>query len=279
MHKFVLPLIAVMLLAAGCQQGPKIQGPPKVAQRVVSLSPGLSEIVTVYGNTKLLVGRTASCNYPSYVGSAEVVMTGIKPDYEKIASVKPDLVIYDSKILSEADMAKFGELGIKTFELNANNVADFEKQVVQLGALIGIENRVSEYIDKIEAARAQVRIQKPDPAPTVMVIMPGDGSEHMVCGTKSFLAQIIQECGAKMEGPESDKFEMLNAETLVANNPDILFVAGEPGLIVQDARFANLKAKKNGKIIGINPDVALRKGSRVDALYRSVSNVLTGRIK
>ncbi len=270
-------LLALLLLVAGCQPEPNQIEPPKVAKKVVSLSPSLTEIVTVYGRTDILAGRTASCNYPPYVGKVPVVMSGIKPDYEKVAELKPELVVYDADILSEADVAKFKELGIPTFGLKAKDIAEFQRELFRLGSLVGTESRTSDYVDKIEAARALARVQKPKNPPTAAIVLPGSGSEHMVAGTGSFLAKFLEECGAKVLGPESDRFEPLNAETLVSQNPDFVFVAGEPALFLQDARFKGLKAISDNHVVGLNPDVALRKGSRVDTLIKSVSNLLTGR--
>ncbi|MCX7799103.1 MAG: helical backbone metal receptor [Fimbriimonadales bacterium] len=270
-------LVALLLFAFGCQPEPNKIQPPKVATKVASLSPSLTEIVTVYGRTDILVGRTASCNYPPYIGKTAVVMSGIKPDYEKVASVKPELVVYDSDILSEADMAKFQELGIPTFGLKANDIDEFERELFRLGSLIGTETRTSDYVDKIEAARALARVQKPQTPPTVAIVLPGSGTEHMVAGTQSFLAKVFAECGARVLGPESAKFEPLNAETLIQQDPDFVFVAGEPALFLQDARFKGLKAIRERHLFGLNPDVALRKGSRLDTLIKNVSNLLTGR--
>ncbi len=270
-------LLALLLLVAGCQPEPNQIEPPKVAKKVVSLSPSLTEIVTVYGRTDILAGRTASCNYPPYVGKVPVVMSGIKPDYEKVAELKPELVVYDADILSEADVAKFKELGIPTFGLKAKDIAEFQRELFRLGSLVGTESRTSDYVDKIEAARALARVQKPKNPPTAAIVLPGSGSEHMVAGTGRRLAKVLEECGAKVLGPESDRFEPLNAETLVSQNPDFVFVAGEPALFLQDARFKGLKAISDNHVVGLNPDVALRKGSRVDTLIKSVSNLLTGR--
>ncbi len=270
-------LLAALLFAAGCQPEPNQIQPPKVAKKVVSLSPSLTEIVTVYGRTDILAGRTASCNYPPYVGKVPVVMSGIKPDYEKVASLKPELVVYDADILSEADVAKFKELNIPTFGLKAKDLPEFERELFRLGSLVGTESRTSDYVDKIEAARALARVQRPKNPPTVAIVMPGSGSEHMVAGTGGFLAKVFEECGAKVLGPDSDRFEPLNAETLVAQNPDFVFVAGEPALFLQDPRFKGLKAIADRHLFGLNPDVALRKGSRVDTLLKNVSNLLTGR--
>lgn len=241
---------------------------------MVSLSPSLTEIITAYGQANLLVGRTASCNYPTFIGSTEVVMSGIKPDYERIAAKKPDLVLYDADILSESEMAKIKEMGIAIYGLKATNLDEFERSVLEIGALVGTETRSSEYVDKIQAARGQARARKMEPAPKVAIVLPGDGSEHMVSGTGTFFAEVVKECGGDVLGPESAKYEMLNAESLLSQDPDFVLVAGEPGLITQDPRFKSLRAFKNNKIIGVNADVALRKGARVDTLIKSLLTIL-----
>src|SRR3569832_1722377 len=90
---------------AGYMVGGKALTTP--ARYIVSLSPSATEVLAQNGASRFIVGRTASCNYPTFVRKYPVIMTGTKPDYEKVMKllvtpekkpVKPDLFVYDKDL-------------------------------------------------------------------------------------------------------------------------------------------------------------------------------------
>ena len=137
MRSFKWSILCLVLLAgSGCSKNVRYLGgriKNDIIRRGVSLSPGATEVVL--GDTHVaLEGRTASDDYPSTAKSVPVIMTGIKPNYEKIAQIRPDAVFYDPALFSQADLDKFKELKIKTFPIGGNNLDDFETSVYRVRA-------------------------------------------------------------------------------------------------------------------------------------------------
>lgn len=281
----LVPLLLAVALV-GC--APKLQKfggqPPKtVPMNVVSLSPSTTEILAPNGQEMQLRGRTAYCNYPSYV-SGMPVYGGVKPDYEKLKAAHPDLIVLDDSLYSSADIAKLKELGFPVFEMHAHTVAEFEQQLRELSAAIVSTLKISQYIDKInsETNTARTTISKNPPKVAAL-------SGSLIAGTKGFLADVIRQSGGEPAGPDADRFVENNPETLIQSNPDVILCAvdvakygtdkGQASAaatqavekIMADPRYKNLKAVTTKRVFPVDADVMLRAGGRVDLLIHAVA--------
>lgn len=244
-----------------------------IVRSIVSLSPSTTELASSYASRSQLVGRTAACNNPPTLQNVPI-MAQVKPDYEKIASAKPDLVVYDAGLYNSADEEKLKQLGLRLFVFRANTVDGFIDELFEFGKLTRSETSASEYVDKIEQARALAKADPIAPKPTVLVMLPPTGgTDPMVAGTKSFVADVVRSVTAEPVGPDSERFEVASAETLMRFNPDKIVIgatqqnaAGIVNQFLADPRFKGLKAVQRKDIVVVNQDVLLRKGSRVDRL-------------
>lgn len=268
-------LLAALALLGGCgTKATTVGGQARTKQyaSVVSLSPSATEIFGGLGATGILKGRTAACDYPEYFVRSVPVVAQVKPDYESIAAIKPDLVVYDADLYNEADIAKIKELGAETIALDAPDPKRLEAQVQSLATKLGFETAASTYVDKIEVAR-QVNAANPPPRPVKAAVLLSGG---MAAGTESFLAAAMKDSGATLVGPSGTKFAALDAEAMIAAAPDVIFVpvdktdpAGATRAVAaveKDPRLATLPAIRNKKVIPFDDDVLLRKGYRVDKL-------------
>jgi ABC-type hemin transport system substrate-binding protein len=132
-------------------------------------------------------------------------------------------------------------------------------------------------VDDIEAAKRQAQATGFETKPKVAVLLPGSGGEHMINGTDSFLSDVLRAIGAEPVGPKDTKFVPLPAESFVALNPDVIVVVGGANsalAVFNDVRFKPVKAIQDQQMLEIEPDVALRKGSRVDALIKTLHSGL-----
>lgn len=276
MRRGIALLLLLSIGLAGCNPtGETIKWParPKQYRTIASLSPSTTELAASMAYYLQLVGRTAACNYPPSVTSAPVVAQ-VKPDYEKLKAQSPGLVVYDKSIYNDQDIQQIKALGIDTFEFKATSIDEFGKEILQFGSLVGVETDASAYVDKIVAEKKAAEGDPIKPEPKVAVIMPGKGGEHLIAGVKSFQADVVKAAGGTAVGPDSDRFVPVNAEELVQLNPDMIITAGSPDTLMQDARLKSINAIKNVNVRGIDQDVVVRHGSRVDRFIKLTHNAL-----
>jgi iron complex transport system substrate-binding protein len=281
----LLLLLPFVLLSAGCKQE-EGNAPLKVRKeaytKVVSLSPGTSEIIASPFGMQL-AGRSQADNYPNGVLDRVPVMASIKPDYESLSKLAPDLIVYDGSLYNAQDQEKLKALGFRTFKLDANTLEDFRNQLFALASLVGHETSCSDYLDRITIEVNNAKAKPPTPKPTVAVMMPGTTGSNMISGTDSFLSDVVRQCGGEPVGPKGTEFVPVNPEALISLNPDEIIVNGSTlehsgyDAFMKDPRFQVLKAVKGGHVTVIDSDVLLRRGSRVDNLVKGVFRAITGK--
>ncbi len=260
-------LLGVSLLALlgliGCSQPQTFSGVrrEKGITNCVSLRPSTTELMVIMGLR--IIGRCEADNFPPAIKQTPVV-AGVKPDYEAIAKLKPDSIVLDDELYSEAEIAKLKATNIEVIELKCNTIDDYRIALYKIANKVGGEIGVSEYLEKVKRQRVAA-MGDPFPTPIKMVMLiPDGGGHHMIAGAKSFQADLMRSMGTTPIGPDSTKFESLNPEMLMQLNPDVIMLAGDLKEFQKDTRFASLKAVKEGKIVGMNQDLCLRRGGRVD---------------
>lgn len=278
---WLLAIFAAALLLAGCQDPPTVIGGklrPKQYPTAVSLSPGVTEVLRTRSYHTKLLGVTDQCDWPQVDLGAKIVVKGMKPNYEAIAALAPSIVVYDIDLYSEQEIAKFKELGIETFAFEGTTVEEYIRSLRLFAAKVGSETQVDELIGLMEGAVAFAAGSPIEPKPRAAVLMAGEGSEHMIAGVDSFQADLVRKAGAEVVGPEAMLFVPLNAESLVAMNPDVILVAGKAAsaeAIVKDPRLASISAVKNGRVAAVSPGMFLRRGARVELLIKQVHGYLS----
>src|SRR5215468_9486817 len=89
----VLHALAFLCLLAGCRaEGSKHAESPAGPRRVVALTPNLTEIVFALGAGDRLVGVSEYSDFPEEARKIPRV-GGLEVDAEKVAALKPDLVL------------------------------------------------------------------------------------------------------------------------------------------------------------------------------------------
>jgi iron complex transport system substrate-binding protein len=252
-----------LLFLVGCRQPTTFGGQPrkKFYKAVISLSPSTTEMVAFAGVR--LIGRTKADDYPGQVATVEVV-ADLKPNYERIAQLKPDLIILDRDLYGDAEVAKLKQTGADVKIIGSDSVEGYIKDFYTLGNWVGGENNINEYLIKVQKQVAVSLGDKPSKNVKAAMIIPDASGHHMIAGAKSFQADVMRIIGSTPIGPDTNKFESLNPEYLLSQNPDVIFVAGDKKSLLADSRFANLTAVKTNSIVALNQDVALRRGQRVD---------------
>ena len=280
-----IPLLLGVLIGCGPQEAPaKLKQRQRTYTRIVSLSPGTTEILAASLSVSNLVGRTAACNYPTYITEKTPVVGSVKPDWEKLREARPDFIVYDAALYTPQDVAKMKETGATLFGLTAKNIDEFQLQLFELANFVAPASRASEYVDKIHQERQNATGNAAENRPKVSVILPGVNGQHMILGTESFLADEVRAAGGEPVGPKTDKFVPLSPESLLTFNPDAIVVpARDPKdsagalAVANDPRFKGVTAVKDRRIGAVLGDVLLRTGSRVDTCIKGIYRIITSK--
>ena len=262
-------------MLAGCQSSQKVNEggtPAPQIRKIISLSPSTTEIAAEEGLTPFIVGRTASCDFPKEVRSAVVVVENTKPDFEKIAKIKPDIIIYDESLYASSDMEKLKETGAKIITMNPAKIDGITDFMLDLGGYCGVATRASELADNLYGARDRAKGAAPTRRIKVSVLMPGTG-EYLAAGQETFVAEVVRICGGEVVGPTGKLYAPISIESLIQSDPDMIIVAGDGHQVLVDSRLSSIKALKSTKkrVYEIQQDYVFRPGPKTVGLFDVIS--------
>ena len=198
---------------------------PAPPARIVSLVPSVTEIVFSLGAEERLVGRTDFCDYPPAVRTKPSVGGMVNPSLETLVALRPDLVIATDEGNREETIRQLERLGIPTYLVHANRVAETIELITRVGELTGhaadAPRLIGEMQRRIDAVRRAVA---PFGRPRVLYVLWPD--PLIVPGRASMLTELIEIAGGvSITGGDGDAYPRFSLEAAVARAPEVIILA------------------------------------------------------
>jgi iron complex transport system substrate-binding protein len=251
---------------------------PAPAQRVVSLSPGNTEILFAIGAASQVVGRDAYSDYPQAAKQATDIGGGFgELNTEVILAQKPDLVLAGSLTPPEQLKALEG-LGLTVF--GVANPQDFPGLFDNLRLVARLTGRTSQAEELIAGLQkhldaVQEKLGTPASRPLVFYELDGtDPNAPWTPGPGSFVDCLITQAGGDNLGASlSSEWVQVSIEELIARDPQIILIGDATwgGVTLEDVRrrpgWKTLTAIQNGQLFVFDDNLVSRPGPRlVDGL-------------
>ncbi|MCL2108782.1 MAG: helical backbone metal receptor [Oscillospiraceae bacterium] len=229
-------------------------------EKVVSLSPSLTEIVFELGYGERLVGRGSFCDFPSRVVSLPEAGSGANPDIDRIIALSPDLLLTTTPILAR-DVFRMEQAGITTLIIPAsgdlNSLSDTYRALglVFEGMFTGAEagDEAFSVIAKACNNTAVVNIGRFVYITNDLKAATGDTLEHAVFS-----------CFGENIARIFDNYEF-DFSVLVDNQPDVILLSDR--YTAEDLRasenFSELNAVVSGRIIPVDNSFFERPSARL----------------
>ena len=235
---------------------------PAHPQRVVSLSPAVTEIMFALGADDILVGRTDFCEYPDEASQIPSIGGISNLNIEKILSLNPDLVISGSMVGKKAtdQMDLMGTPMVCVIE--KPNFEALYDNIAAIGRLVGKEHE-ADSLNALMRERAHALVadtpnadaigqsQNNTITPKVYYVVGFGPSGNFTAGGNTFINDIIRMAGGRniAEGIEGWSYSL---EALMKEDPDYIIVRREDSAAFVDMKpYNRLSAVKNGHVIGI----------------------------
>ncbi len=225
-------------------------------RKVISLGPSITEEIYLMGAQDRLVGVTIHCHRPSQAATKERIGTAIEINIERIAVLKPDLVIATS-MTSPKNIEKLKDMGIKVVIFHAaKSFSELCDQFLELAKLMGKEKEARKILIESRKEVAAVRESVAElPKPKVIVQA---GARPLWVATKdSFINDFIELAGGENLGP-SGLNGRFSREKVLELNPDVIIIT-TMGIIGDDEKalwkkYPAISAVKNNRIYIIDSD-------------------------
>jgi iron complex transport system substrate-binding protein len=227
----VILLALVVLLLAGfsaCRSSRQATLSAVPCQRVVSLSPSITEVLYALNLGNRVVGVTRFCHYPADANRKPKVGGYVDPDLEALLRLKPDLVILREEQTELS--AKLQSLGLPTLGIDHRSTPGILRSFTQIGRMCHAETQAQTITSALERHIQQV-VQKTAAStqrPRVMVIVDRDLQVPTIrwvyaTADDGFYNWMIAKAGGVNALPNDKKgFLQISAESILRLNPDII---------------------------------------------------------
>jgi len=230
-------------------------------QRIVSLSPALTESLFALGAGAQVVGVTRFCDRPAAAQALPKVGGYLDPSPEAVLGLRPDLVVVAPSPGNRRPVLALQRLGLETLVLADRSLADLRVALQTLGQRLDRRAEAqalqASMDQRLSALQARYRGRRPPRALLVYGHRP-----LVVAGPRSFGGELLALLGAENSVTGRMPYPLYNMERVLASQPEVVLDAAMDG--GQDplgfwARWPALGAVRAGRVVVLS-DRALRPG-------------------
>lgn len=199
-------------------------GEDVIPQRVVCLAPSYDETLIELGLKDKIVGVTTASDYLEEVKNVERVGFYIKPNIEKIVSLKPDLVIANGFVGQKAAVEKLKNLGIRVVVFGMEGMEEISAMIEKLGELFKAHKRSEELLFRMQQVVEETKARtKQLSKPRVYVEVGYD--PLFTCGKGSFIHDLIEIAGGEnIAGDINKPFPRVSSEFILSRDPEVIIL-------------------------------------------------------
>lgn len=196
------------------------------AQRIITAGSAITEIVCALGDCDKIVASDRTSLYPEHIQQLPSIgyRTGINA--EGILSLKPDLVIAEKDYVENAVLTQLASANVKLVIIERElNVNDTKKTILQIASVLKRDAEGKKLTASIDADIAEVKLllQRTTSSPKVLCVY-NRGTATVSMAGKGTFADILPYVGAVNAVNNIENYKPLNAEALIAANPDYLLM-------------------------------------------------------
>lgn len=259
----------------------------KVPESFATLSMGDMDIIHALGGK--VVGRPdTKLTLPEELKKAKVIGNAHQPNFEQIASLKPDVLVANNGFQKNVPTVE-GQ-GTKVIISSANSVQDIQKNIELYGTVMKKEDKAKELNQKINEQMKKYE-KKSDVKALLVYGAPGT---YLAALPTSLSGDVLEKTGGKNiasdfpETKEYPQYAQLSVERIIEANPDVIYLIthGDPksvkkafeGEMMKNEAWKNLDAVKQNRVVILPPDLfGSNPGTKVteamDFMYKSIQDV------
>ena len=280
-NSFYLALLIISMFIISCakknDENAK-KGENKKYNRIVVLDPATVEMIYMLGAEDKIVGVAnleRSKVWPEEkVAKLESVGTFMKPSFERIITLKPDLVI--TSVLTDDNLNNgLKSNNIEAKRIQANSIEEIFTNFLEVAKMLGKENEANKIIAekraKLEEIKKMAAINKKG-----LFVM--SASPLMVFGNDNLPNDIMKLLNIKnIAENQKGRNPIVTPEFIMKENPDIIItlLPNPAQIVATNPQLKNVNAIKNNKFIVVNSSQILRGSPRTIDQIEEIAKAVT----
>jgi iron complex transport system substrate-binding protein len=272
-----------------------LAGQPRAdVRRIVSTSPSTTEMLFALGVGDRVVGVSNFCRYPPQVRALPKVGTLLRPDLERVLSLRPDLVVITDRnpeFATRLTAAQIPFVAVATTTLK-----DVSSAMLRIGDAAGIPAEARTAVATLEEQLERVRrLPQTVPRPRVLLIM-GRSADALTgivaAGAGSYLNDLLGIAGGTNIVTEvsSLPYPQLSLESILKLDPDVIVDTIDMGATETERerrnaegqelwrRYRTIAAVRNGRVRAAETDALFVPGPRVVDAAEWLADVIRAKV-
>lgn len=241
------------------------------AQRVISLAPHATELVFAAGCGSRLVGTVTYSDYPAAARAVPRVGDNKALDLERIAALKPDLIVVWRHGNAERQTDALRALHIPLFFSGPKHLDDIASSLNRLGILLGTQPVADEAAASFRRDIATLRARYAARPPVTVFFQVWDRPLMTLNGTH-LISDVIDLCGGRnIFASLKPLAPTVTDEAVLAANPEAIVTTDRGATATRDAlpslarwrAWPSLTAVARDNLFAIDGDLLTRASPRI----------------
>ena len=250
----------------------------KAPERIVSISPAITEIMFLVGAQNKLVGISDFCVYPPETEKIAKIGGMHNINFEVLLSLHPDVVLIGSMI-SQKDVDAIEKMGIPVIciveETSMEGMADMMEVIGRITQCEEKANaKASEWRDKVKGMRQENARDTITKKKVYYVVGFGDAGDF-TAPKNTHINEIIELAGCENVGKTLSSWN-ISREVLFKANPDIILIRKEDkDAFCSQHPYTLLKAVKENRVYPIESgwiDIVSPRNIKAVEMIRNIKN-------
>ncbi len=237
------------------------------AQRIVSLAPHATETLFTAGAGGRIVGAVSYSDYPEAAKDIPRVGGYHNLDLERIAALKPDLVIAWAGGNPLQQVERLRALGLTVYIADPRRLEDIASSIERFGILAGMNKSAMQAAAAFRARLVDLRKRYAHHRP-VNVFYQIWHEPLMTVNGEHLISHAIELCGGRNVFARLALLTpKIDLEAVLATDPEVIVASGmdaaRPQWLDDWRRWPQLRAVRRERLVFIHPDLIQRASPRV----------------
>jgi iron complex transport system substrate-binding protein len=237
----------------------------KPAQRVIAMAPHVTELLFAAGGGDKIVGAVNYSDYPEAAKKIPNIGDNRQVDMERVAAMKPDLIVIWMHGSSERQIETLRQLGIPLFHSEPKKLAEIPDSLERLGQLLGTEAVANKAAAELRDQLASLTAQYSKRPPVRVFYQVWDKPLYTLSGSH-IISDAMRVCGGenvfasmKVTAP------VVDVEGVLREDPEAVFATAEKnyGGVNLWRPYKSMLAVRNDNLFTVDGRLLNRAGPRM----------------
>ncbi|WP_230419420.1 cobalamin-binding protein [Undibacterium griseum] len=248
------------------------------AQRVISLSPHVTELIFAAGGGDKIVGTVSYSDYPAAAKEIPRIGDNRLLDMERIMAMKPDLLVIWMHGAFDKQLDLLRQSGVPFFFSEPQRLTQIPETLQKLGSLLGTETQAQQAAAEFKQQLQQLSAQYAG-RPQVRTFYQVWHQPLYTLNGHHIVSDAIRLCGGEnIFNKLTTAAPVVSTEAVLQENPEVIISAESANQrsngMAQWKTLTTLLAVRNQNLVTINGDLMNRPGPRIIDGARAICEAL-----